>query len=118
MMQTLFDAPATRPGIETPADLRAVVFPDWRPSGLSEAEWSEVERAVERGYIIGTGQRMAVVLAFKARCRMAGRSCVVGHVGARQASIEVDGRIGWKGPTGELEQAARRLADLAGQAAH
>ena len=77
---------------------------------LSSQELAVLRRAEHDGFLIRSGHRLAVLQCWRSSCRMRGRPCIVGIRGARQASVTVDGRDGWKGTPDELETAAARLA--------
>jgi len=65
--------------------------------------------AEERGYLVRNGQRVATLNAWRRRCAEDGRPCVVVIQGARQDTIEVNGRVAEKVGSGEGEEKASRF---------
>lgn len=55
--------------------MNAYLF-DAAPHGLADDEVETIEAAMGRGYLVADGQRVAVLVAFRTRCRAAGRPTV------------------------------------------
>ena len=76
---------------------------------LTPDEQQILEQAKHRGYLIASGQRLQVLWAWRAWCRENGRPCVVGQRGARQATIEVDGKAVANVDPADLERKAAQV---------
>lgn len=73
---------------------------------MTPDEVAILKRAQRDGYLVRSGQRLAVLLEWRRLCRQSGRPCVVAKLGARQAVIEVDGRDVAQADPADLEVTA------------
>ncbi len=76
-------------------------------SPLAADEQVTVDEAMAQGYLWASGQRLAVLLAFKERCARAGRLAVTVRTGSRVGTVEVDGKTRWRGPLAGLQEAVQ-----------
>lgn len=83
---------------------------------LAPDELNALEAAKSQGFLIRSGKRLAVLKAWREWCRSVGRRCIVGIVGTRQGSIEVDGKTVERVPVQCLEEALRATSRTAKRA--
>lgn len=76
---------------------------------LTPDEQAALEIARQAGFLVRSGWRLAVLLAWREWCRSAGKRCVVARRGAREAVIEVDGVDVLKVAADDLQAAAERI---------
>ncbi len=82
---------------------------------LSSDEAAALEAAQAAGWLLASGRRIAVLVAFKSWCARSGRPCVVARAGARDGQVLVNDRLAWRGPVAALEQTAAGMAQEAAQ---
>lgn len=80
---------------------------------LTANEQQLFERAKERGYLFASGQRLQVLWAWRDWCKQTGTPCVVVRAGARQGTVEVDGRIVRKAKVTDVQSAAAQIVETA-----
>ena len=77
---------------------------------LTDDERAALCEAERCGWHRRSGRRLAVLLAWRERCRRHGTAAVVIIDGARVSKIEVDGEPAWSGPCDQAEAAAAAIA--------
>jgi hypothetical protein len=76
---------------------------------LTAEEQAAIDEAKRQGYLLRSGRRVEVLLAWRAWCGQIGRKCVVARLGARDAVVEIGDVDVLKVPADDLEEAARKV---------
>lgn len=76
---------------------------------LNPDEQAAILDARARGYYVRSGRTIHALRAWVTWCRANGRPAVVVAIGARQATIEVDGVRRWGGPASAAEARAAAI---------
>ena len=80
---------------------------------LSPDEQAAILEARSRGYYVRSGRTIRALRAWLAWCRANSRPTIVVAIGARQATIEVDGVKRWTGPAAGAEDQAAAVVQEA-----
>lgn len=80
---------------------------------LAPEDTAVLEGAKRRGYLFASGERLQVLWAWRDWCKQTGTPCVVVRSGARQGTVEVDGRIVRKAKATDVQSAAAQIVETA-----